>query len=215
MYNKGGKKNGYLPDTFDRPPDWENDYSEEDEVFVEHPRLDHSSATKPLMYPRQRAKVRGRGPHCRCRPIINAVCCFLFLVLSLGSLMGLVVYFVNKHNKSKAEVGHEQSPIVFFKQKHEAELTDIVGCDHIEVEDVWVVGIPKLLTESAFRLVDVNKDGVLDVILGFATGNYNLRLLLSLSLYELRIPHNCLNISNYCNCLLVTIFRLICLHFNE
>ena len=171
VYNKGGKRNGYLPDTFDRPPDWENEYSEEDEVFVEHPRLDHSSATKPLMYPRQRAKVRGRGPHCRCRPIINAVCCFLFLVLSLGSLMSLVVYFVNKHNKSKEDIlPNKHTPVLFLKQKPEVDYSDIVGCDHIDVEDVWVVGIPKLLTESAFRLVDVNQDGVLDIIFGFATG---------------------------------------------
>ena len=171
VYNKGGKRNGYLPDTFDRPPDWENEYSEEDEVFVEHPRLDHSSATKPLMYPRQRAKVRGRGPHCRCRPIINAVCCFLFLVLSLGSLMSLVVYFVNKHNKSKEDIlPNKHTPVLFLKQNPEVDYSDIVGCDHIDVEDVWVVGIPKLLTESAFRLVDVNQDGVLDIIFGFATG---------------------------------------------
>lgn len=172
VYSKGGKKNGYLPDTFERPPDWENEYSEEDEVFVEHPNLDHASATKPLMYPRQRAKVRGRGPHCRCRPIVNAICCFLFLVLSLGSLMSLVVYFVNKHNKSKTDKLSQQSPILFLKQEPHADYSEIVGCDHIDVEDVWVVGIPKLLTESAFRLVDVNQDGVLDVILGFATGKF-------------------------------------------
>ena len=172
VYNKGGKKNGYLPDTFDRPPDWENEYSEEDEVFVEHPSLDHSSATKPLMYPRQqRAKVRGRGLHYRCKPCLSAVCCFLFLVLSLGSVMGLVVYFVNKHNRTNStETMNQQTPLLFLKQAPDIDYSDIVGCDHVDVEDVWVVGIPKLLTESAFRLVDVNQDGVLDVILGFATG---------------------------------------------
>src|SRR5262245_22046045 len=29
-------------------------------------------------------------------------------------------------------------------------------CDNIEVRDVWVEQFPKLLTESAFRLLDVN-----------------------------------------------------------
>ena len=31
-------------------------------------------------------------------------------------------------------------------------------------------GFPKLITESAFRMLDVNQDGVLDVIFGFGTG---------------------------------------------
>ena len=48
----------------------------------------------------------------------------------------------------------------------------VIGCSHIEVEDVWVKGIPKLMTESAFRLLDVNKDGVLDILFGFATGEW-------------------------------------------
>jgi len=56
---------------------------------------------------------------------------------------------------------------------------EIVGCSNIEVEDVWVVGIPKLLTESAFRLLDINDDGVLDPIFGFATGRSSSCLSLS------------------------------------
>lgn len=172
-YNKGGKKNGYHGDEFERPPDWEHEYSDEDEVFMENPSIDKASATKPLMYPRARTKSRvGRGPLRKCRPIVNAICCFLFLVLSLGSLMGLVVYFVNKHNKSLlVQTDHIKSSVsTFVSQQQMPDFSDIVGCDHIEVEDVWTVGIPKLLTESAFRLVDVNQDGVLDIILGFATG---------------------------------------------
>lgn len=172
-YNKGGKKNGYLPDDFERPPDWENEYSEEDEVFVESPSIDKDSATKPLMYPRARTKTKiSRGRLRKCRPIFNAVCCFLFLVLSLGSLMGLVVYFVNKHEKNKSDLNDKKLPSAFkfISEKKTRDFSDIVGCDHIEVEDVWTLGIPKLLTESSFRLVDVNQDGVLDIIVGFATG---------------------------------------------
>ena len=176
IYNKGGKRNGYLPDTFDRPPDWEsNEYSDEDEVFVESPSMDISSATKPLMYPRTRTKFRGRVSRMRCRPIVHAVVCFLFLVLSLGSLMGLVVYFVNKHNKQKGAtttntISQTATNFRYINLKPDVDYSDIIGCDHVEVEDVWVMGFPKLLTESAFRLIDVNSDGTLDVILGFATG---------------------------------------------
>ena len=51
------------------------------------------------------------------------------------------------------------------------KLTGITNCNlQIHVEDVWVQGFPKLITESAFRMLDVNKDGTLDVIIGFGTG---------------------------------------------
>lgn len=43
-------------------------------------------------------------------------------------------------------------------------------CVELEVLDVWNVTFPKLLTESAVRTVDVDRDGVMDVIIGFATG---------------------------------------------
>ena len=47
-----------------------------------------------------------------------------------------------------------------------------VGCGELSVEDVWVSGFAKLMTESALRLLDVNGDGILDVLLGFATGQH-------------------------------------------
>ena len=46
------------------------------------------------------------------------------------------------------------------------------GCTNISKTVVWTHGIPKLITESAFRLVDVNQDGILDIIFGFATGKF-------------------------------------------
>jgi len=48
-----------------------------------------------------------------------------------------------------------------------------VGCGELSVDDVWVSGFAKLMTESALRLLDINHDGVLDVLLGFATGMYS------------------------------------------
>ena len=53
----------------------------------------------------------------------------------------------------------------------EAEIKKL-GCTNISKSVVWTHGIPKLITESAFRLVDVNQDGVLDIIFGFATGKF-------------------------------------------
>ncbi|UJR36933.1 hypothetical protein I4U23_029645 [Adineta vaga] len=42
--------------------------------------------------------------------------------------------------------------------------------ENIEIELIWTSGFPKLLTETAFRLVDCNSDGILDVIFGYGTG---------------------------------------------
>ena len=41
--------------------------------------------------------------------------------------------------------------------------------DDIQIELIWTSGFPKLLTETAFRLVDCNSDGILDVIFGYGT----------------------------------------------
>lgn len=57
----------------------------------------------------------------------------------------------------------------------------IVGCSQFGVEEVWVKNFPKLLTESAIRLVDINQDGVQDVVFGFATGR-NIQFLCSLNI---------------------------------
>ena len=48
----------------------------------------------------------------------------------------------------------------------------VIGFSDIDVEDVWITKLPKLTTESALRLMDVNNDNVLDIVLGFATGRW-------------------------------------------
>ena len=50
-------------------------------------------------------------------------------------------------------------------------LDDLVtACDQISVKDIWTKTLPKFYSESNFMLNDVNKDGVLDVIIGYGTG---------------------------------------------
>jgi hypothetical protein len=51
-----------------------------------------------------------------------------------------------------------------------SEPQKLVPCDNIEVQDVWIQQFPKMLTESSFRLLDINGDGVDDIIFGYATG---------------------------------------------
>ncbi|XP_048257876.1 uncharacterized protein LOC124125677 isoform X2 [Haliotis rufescens] len=155
--------NGYQED-YSSDKVYDGEYSDDDDVFVEDPILDVSSATKPLMHPRQRARVKSRRPDCKCRLLIRPILYFLFLVASLGGLMILILFLVNRY----------QHRYDFLTQKliggKDAETMAVIGCDNIEVEDVWVIGMPKMLTETAFRMVEVNQDGILDVIMGFATG---------------------------------------------
>ncbi|KAL5019654.1 hypothetical protein ScPMuIL_002546, partial [Solemya velum] len=167
---KKNKRNGYVTENLENVEDWEGDSDEED-VLVEDPVIDQSSATKPLMHPRQRARVKSRRPDCNCRLFIRPLMIFIVIVITLGALMLLILYFLDKYRaidsakQNTIHIAHTVST-----DGMPVEVTRVVGCDHMEVEDVWVMGFPKLLTESAFRLLDVNQDGSLDVILGFATG---------------------------------------------
>lgn len=87
---------------------------------------------------------------------------YLFVVVA-AILAGvfLVIYFVNSYTNRLL--------IEEFKEQWTDNL-QAIPCNKLKVEDVWVKGFPKLLTESAFRLLDINKDGVLDIVMGFATG---------------------------------------------
>lgn len=61
--------------------------------------------------------------------------------------------------------------IKFWKVGEGSQLNSIiVPCTELVVEDVWTRSLSKLTVESAVRLNDVNRDGVLDVIVGYGTG---------------------------------------------
>jgi hypothetical protein len=45
-----------------------------------------------------------------------------------------------------------------------------VPCTELVVEGVWTKSLSKLTVESAVRLNDVNRDGIMDVIIGYGTG---------------------------------------------
>lgn len=137
-----------------------DDSSEEDDVFIADPTIDiNGSLTKPLMHPRHRSKPKGHRSRRPCCRLLRPVLCFVLLVAALGAMMSAVLYFVNHKNKAGDKVSSIQE-----------EDANLMGCHQISSEDVWVVGLPKLITESAIRLVDVNQDGALDVITGFGTG---------------------------------------------
>lgn len=50
----------------------------------------------------------------------------------------------------------------------------ILPCTDFSVTDVWSVSLPKLTSESTMRALDVNMDGIDDIIFGFGLGKTNL-----------------------------------------
>jgi hypothetical protein len=61
--------------------------------------------------------------------------------------------------------------IEYWKVSEGSQLdSTIVPCTELVVEDVWSRSFSKLTVESAVRLNDVNKDGIMDVIVGYGTG---------------------------------------------
>ncbi|VDI56209.1 Hypothetical predicted protein [Mytilus galloprovincialis] len=143
---------------------------EEDEVFINGGIHIDKFSSKPLMYPRNRPKLKKYAKYhcdnctCRNRKNIKPVICCFCLMASIGCMITLLVFYFNDTNYIKSENLNTKT----FKT--DSSGYNLVGCNNIKVEDVWTVGLPKLNTESSFRLVDVNSDGILDVIFGFGTG---------------------------------------------
>jgi hypothetical protein len=138
---------------------------EDEDVFIQEQNGGDLASTKPLMHPRKpRTKVRvERGRPCKMivRPILVSV-------VSLVIIAGLVLFIVYL---VESFTNHWKLSPLFRSGGLPANKTEtVVGCSHIEIEDVWVRGVPKLITESSIRLVDVNEDGILDVVIGFGTG---------------------------------------------
>ena len=84
--------------------------------------------------------------------LITALACFASLLL----LFGIVV------------IDHVFGPF-FVPCKSRLGCTFEDQCA-LTVSPVWTAHFPKLLTESAIRMLDANADGVEDVVMGFATG---------------------------------------------
>ena len=85
----------------------------------------------------------------------EACCCWIKPILSI--LFAFILIALIYYNSATSS---SHSPV-----------DDVIsGCQNLTKETVWIKGFPKLMTESAFRLVDVNQDGILDILFGFATG---------------------------------------------
>lgn len=48
---------------------------------------------------------------------------------------------------------------------------NLLPCNNLRITDVWTMNFPKLTSDSSVRTLDVNNDGVEDILFGFGTGN--------------------------------------------
>lgn len=55
-------------------------------------------------------------------------------------------------------------------KKSQPSEENLIPCTDFAISDVWIQSFPKLTSETAVRLIDVNHDNILDVILGYGTG---------------------------------------------
>lgn len=135
--------------------------SEEDDVFHENPPKPPSIPQMVFFHKARRKQNKYSPTYSRSR---NRMRCIGYVILCSVVVIIITLIVVNFLNKKTRKPTHSQS------KDYKSQSSKIKGCDHVEVEDVWITALPKLLTESAFRLLDVNRDGTLDVIFGFATG---------------------------------------------
>ncbi|KAF5299712.1 hypothetical protein FQA39_LY11507 [Lamprigera yunnana] len=107
------------------------------------------------------SRIKNR-PSCKS---ICKLCCYTFVALSV--LIGLIVLVI---------VLVSLFPLPLDKLKiwiisKEEESIKLSPCIDYKVTDVWTVTFPKFISESSVQMLDVNQDGIDDVIFGFGTGD--------------------------------------------
>lgn len=91
------------------------------------------------------------------------VCFILFIVCIIGVL--LIVFNILKGVPNSNDSGNSHSIQVNQSNKE----SGIKSCTDFNSTKLWHTTIPKLMTETAIRLNDVNKDGIDDILVGFMT----------------------------------------------
>lgn len=95
-------------------------------------------------------------------------CCRCFSLLVILLTLSVLTYFLFVYLRT-AVPSSLSAPEGAARQSQTTPKVGPGGCDKFSAEDVWTVGFPKRISESALRLVDVNSDGIFDVILGYGT----------------------------------------------
>nr|XP_033341368.1 uncharacterized protein LOC117229189 [Megalopta genalis] len=144
----------------------------DDEVFIRDGKngslkLDEDGGVKrPLMPSRRRCKKSYSFETFSTRTCYIPLCFGLIALILLLSLIPLCIYIIN--------IIPVPMPILknWLSHNYEEILdeSNIVPCTSLTTKILWTKSLPKLVPESPLRSIDVNKDGVDDIIVGFSTG---------------------------------------------
>lgn len=148
----------------------------DDEVFIRDGRNGYkmdkeSGVKKPLMPLRRQKRLKNsmfassatHEPRSRFK-IFLAPCCYGVAALSI--LLGLMAFSVIIINYFSLPLSRIQ---LWFGKNSTPPGENILPCTMFSLTNVWYHSFPKLTSETAIRLNDVNHDGILDIILGYGT----------------------------------------------
>ncbi|XP_066251301.1 uncharacterized protein [Euwallacea similis] len=147
----------------------------EDEVFIRDGKNGYKLAEelnvkRPLMAPRRRPckydggrRMNKKGNYkAWCKP-----CCYALASFSI--LLGLIVLVVVLVSIYPLPLDQLREWIT-SKSKPSKPSGDRLPCTSLNVTEVWAVNFPGLTTESPTRVLDIDGDGIKDIIFGFGTG---------------------------------------------
>jgi hypothetical protein len=132
-----------------------NSEEEEEENRDEHqkPLINDNSNPDESSIPLSIGKIKIFKPRRRNRALMKK---YLTMCLSILVLIFLLTYILKMKNS--------------FSQTSNKYKSSKTTCDELITIPVWNKTFPMLTIESALRLVDVNNDTILDVIVPFGTG---------------------------------------------
>ena len=133
-----------------------NSEEEEEENRDEHqkPLIECNSTTNENSIPLSIGKIKIFKPRRRNRSLMRK---YLTMCLSILALIFLVIYIFKVKLNSYS----------LSSNKYKSSQTT---CDQLSTLPLWNKTFPMLTIESALRLVDINNDTILDVIVPFGTG---------------------------------------------
>lgn len=144
--------------------------SEDDGITSESIDASHlSNLDEPLIPTRKNHKIyHVRGKVRRNSKNFTWILCFaLTLVCVVALLLIFIDWVLDKTDSTINNVTNHRTQISY----HNVSVLqlNIKPCSNFSSNEVWHQTIPKLMTETAIRMNDVNNDGVVDVLVGFLT----------------------------------------------
>lgn len=154
----------------------EDDYIEHYSRNSNMPYRGSKEVQKPLMHPYTKTKIRRKHtkPWCTAKSCMFFFMWFTFLSICIIGLVFLILRAIDNSTAINTSNSDDAvSPVKKVLPEGKLfKLSDdsIQGCDNLNAKKIWHANLPKLMTETAVRLNDVNNDGVKDIIVSFSTG---------------------------------------------